>query len=75
MPRDRCRPPGGELEQSRGRQPSLALLRFGRRRDTGADQFVAVLPVIRRALRQIDMLSRYDRDTCPAPADTGNARP
>jgi diguanylate cyclase (GGDEF)-like protein len=68
MPRDRFVDRlASELERSRrSRQPlALALLRFGSgAEDTGTDQFVArAVPVIRRALRQIDMLSRYDRDT------------
>ncbi len=68
MPRDRFVDRlAGELERTRrSRQPlAVALLRFGNGgEDTGADQFVArAVPVIRRALRQIDMLSRYDRDT------------
>lgn len=56
-----------EIERTRraGNSLSVALFRLqGRPEDTGVDQLVArAVPVMRRALRQIDLLARFDRDT------------
>ncbi|MGE5236587.1 MAG: diguanylate cyclase domain-containing protein [Acidobacteriota bacterium] len=56
-----------ELERSRrARAPvSVALLRLGARaEDTAVDQLASrAVPLMRRGLRQIDLLARYDRET------------